>query len=226
MLNDDLYEIEIDRLKQSVKRLSGENKELRKQLFIYLSACFAISLISCCMMMYMVISNNKQVLVYLNEEQLISETTIQETNDSSRSDEELSFDISIDNQTDDEVTEPVIVESTERNTEFTVDDEDFDVLRSDEPSSSVTNNTREPARIEDTFSIPTETPEEGFGLPSFSDSSEKKIIRYVVKKNDNLWKIALKFYGSSRYIQKIKRDNSLRSDHLKPGERLILLIED
>lgn len=66
----------------------------------------------------------------------------------------------------------------------------------------------------------------GFALPTLSAKPQKKVIHYEVKKNDNLWKIAKKFYGSPLYIKKIKRDNSLISDRIRPGTRLVLIVDE
>lgn len=56
-------------------------------------------------------------------------------------------------------------------------------------------------------------PEEN-GIP------ESKVVDYIVKKNDSLWKIAHKLYGKGIMAEKIKADNKLKNDSLKPGEVL------
>ena len=54
-------------------------------------------------------------------------------------------------------------------------------------------------------------------------SEERKNIEniiYIVKEGDTLWDIAKKYNGLSVY--EIKQQNNLNSDHLKPGEKLLL----
>jgi nucleoid-associated protein YgaU len=51
-------------------------------------------------------------------------------------------------------------------------------------------------------------------------SRERKSIEYIVKKNDNLWGIAQRFYKKGHLNKKIIEDNKLGSPHIKPGDVL------
>jgi len=63
-----------------------------------------------------------------------------------------------------------------------------------------------------------------FALPS-KPSASKKTVQYRVKAEDSLWIISKRFYGSHRYIEKIKRDNNLKSDNLSEGMELVIDME-
>lgn len=68
-----------------------------------------------------------------------------------------------------------------------------------------------------------ERTEEAFTLPT--SSPETKLIYYKVKKNDTLSKIALKHFGTWKAYKKIKKDNNLSSDLVKPGQVLLIIKE-
>lgn len=67
----------------------------------------------------------------------------------------------------------------------------------------------------------------GFVLPGSSAKPKKRVEQYVVQKNDSLWKIVSRFYGTAtpKKIQKVMQDNGLVSSQIKPGSTLLLIID-
>ena len=67
----------------------------------------------------------------------------------------------------------------------------------------------------------------GFALPGNSQAT-RKVIHYTVKKNDSLWLICKRYFSrpTPGVIRKIKRDNSLVSDRIEPGMKLVLIIDE
>lgn len=67
-----------------------------------------------------------------------------------------------------------------------------------------------------------------FVLPGASDQPKRRVEQYVVQKNDNLWKIIHKFWGTPtpQKIKKVMKDNGLSSPHIKPGHTLLLIMDD
>ena len=47
-------------------------------------------------------------------------------------------------------------------------------------------------------------------------------IRYVVKKNDTLWKLSERFLGAGKHYNEIEKTNNLTSKLLKPGQVLVI----
>jgi LysM repeat protein len=208
MLGDESFEVEVDRMKQNLKRFRRENAELKKQLVLYLSICFLVSVFSCSMMIYLIFSNSPHINVIMSEDHgygkqknptddIIEDVYLDE-------DEVISSDLDTD-----ELSVGIIDE---------VENDNFSVEVDDDTPENIENN-------DVSFGLPT-AKDEVFGLPNTNIVKKTMTIkRYIVKKNDNLWNISRKYFGSSRYIQKIKKDNSLISDDLIPGTRLILMIE-
>jgi LysM repeat protein len=66
-----------------------------------------------------------------------------------------------------------------------------------------------------------------FSLPGSAGKPQKTVKRYVVQKNDSLWKIVNRFYGSAtpQRIKKVMQDNGLGDTNLQPGVTLLLIID-
>jgi hypothetical protein len=97
----------------------------------------------------------------------------------------------------------------------------------DEPTPS------KPFRREPVLKLPSraesrpEPVRSGFSLPSSSNKPKKRVEQYVVRKNDSLWKIVSRFYGTAtpRKVQKVMKDNGLVNSQIKPGSTLLLIID-
>jgi len=66
-----------------------------------------------------------------------------------------------------------------------------------------------------------------FELPGVDKGPKRKVIQYVVKRNDTLWGIAKAMMGSSKSsnIAKIMKDNGLTDSRLEPGMSLVIIVE-
>ncbi|PCJ52268.1 MAG: hypothetical protein COA79_24380 [Planctomycetota bacterium] len=71
--------------------------------------------------------------------------------------------------------------------------------------------------------------EEGSSSPKkgseLVENKKKKVQYYIVKRNDSIWKISEKFYGTGKYVNRIKRENKLKRI-LRPGTKLIITALD
>jgi len=210
MFGDESFEVEVDRMKQNLKRFRRENTDLKKQLVLYLSICFLVSVFSCSMMIYLIFSNSPRVNIIMSDGYEVENQDIQ-------IDESLEEEIYT--EEDGVISSSLDTEELSLGSIDEIEEEDFSI----EIDSRAT-----PEKViesEVSFGLPA-AKAEAFGLPNSSNRKTTTIKRYIVKKNDNLWNIARKHFGSSRYIQKIKKDNSLISDDLIPGTRLILMVEE
>lgn len=86
-----------------------------------------------------------------------------------------------------------------------------------EPSSSFD--------IEDSRGL--DLPKMDFALPGVAENIQR-VEQYLVQKNDNLWGIVKRFYGSATpaKVAKVARDNDLVGSNIKPGMTLLLIIDD
>jgi hypothetical protein len=68
---------------------------------------------------------------------------------------------------------------------------------------------------------------QGFSLPGSSSRSKRRVEQYRVKKNDSLWKIVNRYYGTAtpKKIQKVMKDNGLSNTQIMPGSTLLLIID-
>ena len=81
---------------------------------------------------------------------------------------------------------------------------------------------------EDSAATPAPSVTQPFALPSSSNKAQKGVKRYVVQKNDSLWKIVGKYYGAATptRIKKVMKDNGLSDINLRPGTTLLLIIDE
>lgn len=98
--------------------------------------------------------------------------------------------------------------------------------------------TQPPAEVTpsqpDTFELPkpqpsptVQPPTTGFALPGAS--SKRTVIQHKVVKRDTLWEIVKRYKGSPptpRLIQKVMKDNGLRSSRIQPGSELIIILDN
>jgi hypothetical protein len=105
--------------------------------------------------------------------------------------------------TDDGIEEDSIISSDEDIVTGMVGEEEVAMV--DEPETTASENT---ARVETAFAKAEQIIE------------EKKSIDYIVKKDDNLWRIAKRFYKKGHFNKKIIEDNKLNSPEIKPGDVL------
>ena len=91
-------------------------------------------------------------------------------------------------------------------------------LALDEPKSSEDESSATPAP----------SVAQPFSLPSSSNKAQKEVKRYVVQKNDSLWKIVGKYYGAATptRIKKVMKDHGLTDINLRPGTTLLLIIDE
>ena len=82
-----------------------------------------------------------------------------------------------------------------------------------------------PLDIDDSRGI--DLPKMDFALPGVGENIQR-VEQYLVRKNDNLWGIVKRFYGSATpaKVAKVARDNGLVGSRIKPGMTLMLIIDD
>jgi hypothetical protein len=211
-MNEEFYENEINRLKRNFDKYRKEDAGIKRQMFMYLYICLVVSVFSCSMMAYVIFTGDQKVSIVLNNEETDGSEEI--TVDSSEGSGVVE---------DDDNTETSSEDLSIGSVDTFIEDESNENTETEYNPPSTNNTTS------NSFGLPRRTHSEdaSFGLPR-SNSSEKRVrrITYYVKKDDNLWNISNKFYKSPRYIEKIKRDNSLVSNSLIPGTKLILIIEN